>query len=68
MEKPMRLKLSLASIFTVAALPAFAHPEHGFQLPAFMHAVTEPDHLAIGLFLIVAIAVAGTFAFTRLRK
>jgi hypothetical protein len=67
-EKPMRLKLAITLLFATASAPAFAHPEHDFKLPDFLHVVTEADHLAIAFVAVAAMAVIGRLAFRRLRK
>ena len=64
----MRLKFALASLFAIVAMPAFAHPEHGFQLPHLLHVVTEADHLAIVAGAVLLMAIVGLFVFKRSRK
>lgn len=64
----MRFKLSIAALLSTAATPAFAHPEHGFQLPDVLHIVTQADHLAVAAGVVVLMSVIGGIAFKRSSK
>lgn len=64
----MRQKLALSALPALFVAPAFAHPEHGFQLPELLHVVTEADHLAIALGAVVLMAIIGRFVFKNSKK